>query len=147
MSNVSSTVGVSKLIENLREREKEGRGRREKKGGVRRVDGLASLSFFVFRSKKEKLCVMRVDALLLGLGAVIAGIGFVAASFFLSFVSLSAEGLEVVWSPRAGLVFLLLSLGSCTPCCVCGGCALAVWTGMLGRRLPCLRAVRCDYRE
>lgn len=119
VSNVSSTVGVSKLIENLRSRE-----RRKRDVGVRRVDGLASLCILAVKiCKKEKSFVMRVDALLLGLGAVVAGIGFVAAAFFLSFVSLSAEGFEVVWSPRASLVFLLLSLGSCTPCCVCGGCA------------------------
>jgi hypothetical protein len=86
---------------------------------------------------------MRIDAFLLGLAAFITGTGLFLAISFLFLVNLEEGVIE--YSAKNIFLSLAASLLVCVPCCICGGCFLAVWTGLMERRMPFFRAVRCDF--
>ncbi len=86
---------------------------------------------------------MRIDAVLLGVAAIVTSLGLSLAMGFVCFVDLDSMS----FAPTASRVLLFAALCCCVcaPCCCLGGLTVCVWTGLMNRRLDLFRQIRCDH--
>lgn len=85
---------------------------------------------------------MRIDAVLLGIGAVVTAVGLALAIGFVCLADFDTMSLS--FTTRGLMLFAAACTFVCVPCCCIGGLTLCVWTGFMGRKLSLFRGVRCD---
>jgi hypothetical protein len=88
---------------------------------------------------------MRIDAVLLGIAAIITGLGVASAIIVASTLNAKEEGFSFEFSSRALAIAAVILVVSGVPCCLGIGFLLCVWVGILERRLNWLRSIRCDF--
>jgi hypothetical protein len=95
------------------------------------------------RHARTNLVKMRIDAVLLGIAAVVTSVGLTLAIAFVCMADFDTMSLTV--TPRGLFLFAAACTLVCAPCCCIGGLTVCIWTGLMGRKMSLFRGIRCDH--